>query len=87
MPFCVTEIQPTPNPNALKFMLDRPISEGPVSFLSADQARGHPLAQMLFAVPGVASLFLLGDFLTVNKTASATWPSIRKRVQQILAAA
>jgi NFU1 iron-sulfur cluster scaffold homolog, mitochondrial len=85
MPFDVTEIQPTPNPNAVKFMLNRPISEGSVSFLSPDEAQDHPIAQRLFAIPGVSSLLLLGDFVTVNKDAKAGWPQIKRRVQQVLA--
>ena len=85
MPFVVTDIQPTPNPNAAKFLLDRPISEGPVSFLSADQAQGHAIATALFAIPGVASLLLLGDFVTVNKAPDAGWPSIKRKVKQVLA--
>ncbi len=85
MAFCVTEVQPTPNPNAMKFMLDRPISEGSVSFLKAEQAQDHPVAKALFAIPGVASLLLLSDFVTVNKEPNASWPQIKRRVQQVLA--
>ena len=85
MPFRVTDVQPTPNPNAMKFLLDRPISEGSVSFLKAEQADGHAVAAALFAIPGVASLLLLGDFVTVNKEPKAAWPQIKRRVQQVLA--
>ena len=84
MPFDVREIQPTPNPNAVKFVLDRPISDRPVSFLSAEQATGHPIAQQLFAIGGVTSVLLLGDFVTINKDASAAWPTIKRRVKQVL---
>lgn len=87
MPYLVTEIQATPNPNAAKFMLDRPISEAPTSFLSADQAMDHPVAKRLFSIAGVSSLLLLGDFVTVNKVADAGWASIKRRVQQALAEA
>ena len=86
MPYCVTEIQPTPNPNATKFVLDRQISEVPISFLSADQAGDHPIAQRLFGIPGVSSLLLLGGFVTVNKDAGASWAPIKRKVQQVLAA-
>jgi hypothetical protein len=85
MPFRVTEIQPTPNPNAAKFMLDRAISDGPVSFLNRGDADGHPIAEALFAVPGVSSLLLLGDFVTVNKAAETDWPAIKRKVKQVLA--
>ena len=86
MPYSVVEVQPTPNPNALKFMLDRPIAEQPTSFFNAEAAAGHPIATALFAVPGVSSLLLLGDFVTVNKSADASWPQIKERVRQVLAA-
>ena len=86
MPFSVVEVQPTPNPNALKFVLDRAISDQPVSFFDAGAAAGHPIASRLFAIPGVSSLLLLGDFVTVNKTAEASWPPIREQVRKVLAA-
>ena len=85
MGFMVTEIQPTPNPNAAKFVLDRDISDRPISFLNPAEGGDHPLASQLFAVKGVKSLLLLGDFVTVNKDAKAGWPQIKRRVQQVLA--
>jgi hypothetical protein len=86
MPFVVREIQPTPNPNAVKFVLDRPISESPTSFLNPGAAEGHPIAEALFAIPGVSSLFLLGDFVTVNKVPAAKWPELKSKVKQVLKA-
>jgi hypothetical protein len=85
MPFSVVEVQPTPNPNALKFVLDKAISDQPTSFFDAGAAAGHPIASRLFAIPGVSSLLLLGDFVTVNKTADASWPPIRDQVRKVLA--
>lgn len=84
MGISVAEIQPTPNPNALKFVLDRAVTDQPMSFFDAEAARGHPLASRLFAVPGVASLLLLGDFVTVNKRPEAAWPAIKKAVRSAL---
>jgi hypothetical protein len=81
----VSDIQPTPNPNALKFVLDRSVSERPASFFNAGSAKDHPLASKLFAVSGVSSLLLLGDFITVNKTPDAAWPSIKRGVREVLA--
>ena len=86
MPFSVVEVQPTPNPNALKFMLDREIAAQPASFFNAAAATDHPIAKRLFAIPGVSSLLLLGDFVTVNKAADASWPQIKEKVRQVLAA-
>lgn len=84
MPFTVQEVQSTPNPNAAKFVLDRPVVEQPMSFFNAGAAKGHQLAEALFAIPGVSSLLLLGDFITVNKAPDAKWNDITPRVKSVL---
>jgi hypothetical protein len=85
MPYRVVEIQPTPNPNAAKFVLDKAVAEQPTSFFNADAAKGHSLAEALFGVTGVSSLLFLGDFVTVNKTPDSQWSEISARVKAILA--
>jgi hypothetical protein len=85
--FVVQEVQSTPNPNALKFVLDRPISDQPTSYFNPDSAKSNPLATQLFAVPGVVSLLFLGDFVTINKSAEARWADIKKTVEKILSSA
>ena len=84
MAYRVVEVQPTPNPNALKFLLDRSIADQPTSFFNAAGAKGHPIASRLFAVRGVSSLLLLGDFVTVNKSPDASWAEIKSGVQRVL---
>lgn len=87
MGFVVAEVQATPNPNALKFVLDRSVTQQPASFFNAEAAGGHPLAARLFAVPGVSSLLLLGDFITVNKRPEAQWADVQRGVRRALAEA
>ena len=87
MGFKVVEIQPTPNPNAAKFVLDAPVSQQPLSFFNAEAARDYPLASALFAVEGVTSLLLLGDFITINKSPNAAWADITPKARAVLAAA
>jgi len=83
--FRVVQVQPTPNPNAAKFVLDRQVSEQSISFLTAASADGNALARALFAIPGVSSLLFLGDFITVNKTPETAWKDLTPRVKQALA--
>jgi len=85
MGFTVKDVQPTPNPNAMKFVLDRVIALQPASFFNASAAAGHSIASRLFEVSGVASLLLLGDFVTVNKQPQAKWPAITSKIKKILA--
>jgi hypothetical protein len=84
MGFSVKEIQPTPNPNAAKFILDREISDRPISFLNPEQGAAHPVASQLFAIKGVASVLILSDFVTINKTGQSSWSAITPKVAEIL---
>ena len=84
MGYQVKQIQPTPNPNAAKFVLDREISDRPLSFLSRAQSVDHPVAVQLFSVGGVTSVLLLGDFVTINKEEGVDWGEIRGKVREIL---
>ena len=87
MGYRVIEIQPTPNPNALKFVLDRPVSQQPLSFFNAEAAQDYPLAKRLFEIAGVNSLLLLGDFITINKSPQSVWDDIRKQARAAILAA
>ena len=87
MGYRVIEIQPTPNPNAMKFVLDRSISQQPLSFFNAAAATDYPLAKRLFEIAGVSSLLLLGDFITINKSPDARWDDIKNQARAVLAAA
>jgi hypothetical protein len=87
LPYRVREVQPTPNPNAAKFVLDQVVSEQTISFRQAEQAADHPLASRLFAIEGVSGLMLLGDFITITKTPRADWKSITALVKDVLASA
>jgi hypothetical protein len=84
MGYRVIEIQPTPNPNAAKLVLDRAVSEQPLSFFNAAAAKDYPLASRLFEIPGVSSLLLLGDFITINKSPSAGWDDITDQARAVL---
>jgi len=80
------DVQPTPNPNAMKFALDRPTTDGsPRSFRSAGEAGGNKLAAGLMAIEGVASIFMTANFISVNKTDEAQWdtlvPAITEAIQ------
>lgn len=87
MGYEVTEFQPTPNPNAVKCILDRVIRDpalGPASFRSAEAAQGDALAGALFAIPGVTNILINGDWITVGKQAGQSWPSVRAGIAGVL---
>jgi hypothetical protein len=84
MGYLVREIQGTPNPNAVKFLLNREISDRPVSFLKPEDGADHPVASQIFEIKGVASILFLGDFVTINKKPEAAWKIITEKVEEIL---
>ena len=83
----VLEVQPTPNPNAMKFVLDGEVSPRPASFFDAGAAAEHSLAARLFEIEGVTGLLLLGDFVTINKSPAARWDDIKRQAKAVLKAA
>ncbi len=89
MPYRVVEFQDTPNPNALKCVLDHPLPESPGlrSYLSPEAAAGDPLASALFAVPGVVGILINPGWVTVSKSQDAPWKQIKAGVARVLGAA
>lgn len=79
------DIQPTPNPNALKFTLSvKVLAQGSKSYTSKEAAAESPLASRIFELPGVTSVFMLGNFVTVNKTDAASWSDLAPEIAAIL---
>ncbi len=87
MAYVILEYEPTPNPNAMKCWLDRPISDRPRSFRTAADASNDPIAWALFEQAGVTNVLLCGDWLTVNKEPDVGWPAVKKKVASVLASA
>ena len=80
--------QPTPNPNSIRFALGEDAIGGQSrSFSDAASAADTPWAAALFALPGVASLFGVKDFLTVSKEPEASWDPIVPEAVKILSEA
>jgi hypothetical protein len=64
----------TPNPNARRFVLNRPVQEHPRGRFFTDAGGGEePLVRLLFEVSGVSSVMLLPTSVTVNKEPAAQW--------------
>jgi len=87
MPYTVVEFEATPNPNAIKCWLDKPISDRPRSFLNREMAEGEPIARALFDRAGATCVLFNGDWVTVNKPDDADWTTIKAHIRDILAQA
>ena len=73
----ISDIQETPNPNAVKFILREPVTSGVGrQFASNDQAETDPLAKSLFDIGNVVSVFYMDNMVTVEKEDSADWDEL-----------
>ena len=73
----ISDIEETPNPNAVKFILREPVSNGVArQYGSADQADKDPLAKSLFDVGHVVSIFYMDRMITVEKDEEGDWDEL-----------
>jgi NFU1 iron-sulfur cluster scaffold homolog, mitochondrial len=73
----ISDIQETPNPNAVKFILREPVSNGIAhSFSSRSEAEDDPLAKALFEVGHVVSVFYMDQMITVEKDEEGDWDEL-----------
>ena len=73
----INDIQETPNPNAVKFILREPVTSGVArQFGSSDQAQADNLARSLFEIGDVASVFYMDNMITVEKADAADWDEL-----------
>ncbi len=101
MPYTVTDFRETPNPNALKCVLDKaptPVGDGSRggaeiprlsrSYRSAGEAAGDPVAAALFRVVGVSGILIHHEgWITVSKANGYAWGPIKAGVTDVLRAA
>ena len=67
----------TPNPNTLKFVVDRKLLEsGSRNFTSKEAAKGSLLPESIFSVENVTGVMVAPDFITVTKNADADWKEV-----------
>ena len=83
----IIDTQPTPNPNAMKILLDAPVADGTKSYFNAAMAKDDPLATRLFAIEGVSGVMLLGTMVTITKQRDADWAPVLAGVRKVLEAA
>ena len=86
MPGNPTDVRITAEPidtNRCKFVVSVPVLAGGVRrFSGADDARGSPLAEAIFAIPGLAvsELIVSGNIVTVVKRSPAPWQAVGRSV-------
>jgi len=63
-----------------KFLVDRPVYQGVRRFTSRAEAQGSPLAEALYAIPGVSEIIVSASLVTVVKDTAESWQVVGKSV-------
>ena len=77
----IAEIEPTPNPNAMKFILKEPLTWGiSRSYDNVEAAKDDPLAVKLFDIEHVTNVFYVDHWITVTQDGGADWQELMRQV-------
>lgn len=74
----------TPNPNAMKFMLETTVSENPMHFSNVSESKDVILVQKLFSIQDVNSVFYGSDFITITKLEDSKWENLKALIISII---
>jgi NFU1 iron-sulfur cluster scaffold homolog, mitochondrial len=85
----IEEIEYTPNPNAVKFILDQQLTMGGMtrSFETKESAENVPLAKQILDIEHVESLFFADRWLTVTQDGGAEWRELMREIAEPIRAA
>lgn len=81
----VLSVSTTPNPDAMKYTVDRRFDEM-FNVSSAEDATSNSFAEAMFAAGGVAGVFGTADFVTITRADGADWNDIEQAVRAAAAA-
>ena len=83
--FHVVRVQPTPNPDAFQFIMNKNvIVSGTKTFNTADEAKGDPMGESLFNIFGVENVFFKENFVTITKSKVVGWHTIMEKLGETL---
>jgi len=75
----VEDVDLTPNPHALKFILNQKLLNTETRQYPDKQSAGDdPFAKGIFDIEGVVSVFYMDKFVTIEKSTDANWGQIQR---------
>ncbi|MEX0638907.1 MAG: NifU family protein [Balneolaceae bacterium] len=77
----IKEIERTPNPDAMRFVLGEPLTNGVTkSFENASEADGDKLARALFEIDHVINVYYVDRYITVTQDGKAVWSDLLRKL-------
>ena len=75
------QVEPTPNPATLKFLPGKTVMTQGTQFYQDESSAGNSLlAQKLFQINGVESVFYGEDFITISKNEASNWTLLKPAI-------
>lgn len=74
------QTESTPNPNALKFLLDQIINNKEPVCIEPHNSKHGDLAYQLFRIGNIDLVFIGKDFITITKSANAGWEILKPQI-------
>tara|TARA_Y100000768_G_C23602960_1_gene506912 strand:- start:3 stop:545 length:543 start_codon:yes stop_codon:yes gene_type:complete len=71
------QIQNTPNPNSLKFLPEKKVSNEMPFEISDKKDTDNELIRNILSINGVTSIFIGSDFISVNKDEKINWEDLK----------
>jgi Fe-S cluster biogenesis protein NfuA len=78
------QTETTPNPNSLKFLPGKTVSNSGSFEISKKEETDSDLVKNILSVNGVTTVFLGSDFLSVNKSEEMDWEDIKHIVISLI---
>ncbi len=78
------DVQQTPNPDTLKFVLSLElVQNGSIEFKNSAEAKEYPFVQKIFQI-GAELVFFGSNFISVKKNRAVQWGEILEKIQDII---
>jgi len=77
----IAEIERTPNPDAMRFVLKEPINQGITrSYDTPEEVNNDAFARDLFSIPHVISVYYVDKYVTVTQDGDADWSELLRQL-------
>lgn len=77
-------VAPTNNPKILKFEANHFLAKANYEYKNIDEAKASPLAQQLFYLPFIKTVYISGNFIALERFDIVEWEDVKDEVAQQL---
>ena len=74
----------TPNPNVMKFVINKKIVKGVYEFKNIDETSNAPIVKSLFTFPFVKEVFLDFNFISITQNSTSNWDENVMEVREFI---